>query len=1094
MEDKADLLEQIEQKQTKENNKPNKPHNTQRYTENKTATLTTAFQHKCTICNGAHRIHNCHKFLELTVSSRNLKITELKHCVNCLKPNHTATECKAGTCRHCNAKHHSLLHVEATTEVTPRLTQNNANNRQIDNTDATPSQNQNNSNQQHRTTVSMSNQYSHTENTGEVLLSTASVLVKDADGNCQVYRALLDSASMSSFITSTCCNRLGLKRTKINMSAICNLSTKGIQEQLAKFWLIEEPPSCLKTESDDDTECEDIFVKNVYRDSDNRFVVSIPFKEPLTKLGDSKLAALKRLYSMENKLAKNTKLKQTYYQFMADYEKAGYMTKLQKPDNSHVCYYLPHHGVFKETSSSTRLRVVFDGSSPSDTNISLNELQYVGSQNLQDDLYSILLRFRTHYIIISGDISKMFLQIKIKPEQRDLLRVLWRTDPLQEVSTYTLNTVPFGLKSSPFLAMRCLKQLSIEHAETHKEASQVISHDFYMDDMLSGAHSEAEAIQICKDVFSILKSAGFELSKWNSNSKEVFNYMQTLNKSQSPSVPISKQFGEQNQIKTLGQVICKNHVNIELHGFADASCTAFGAVIYLRSVDSSGDIYVNLLCSKSKVAPLKSLTIPKLELSGALFIYNAKKHNVDKLRGPLAASELFQSTELLLRLAQRDSFYDDINILKKSQNLPKESKLLRLDPFLDSKNILRVGGRLHLSDLTFRQKHPVLLSPKHHFTQLLVRYEHLRLYHASPRLLNSSLRENYWIVAGNNIVKRIVHQCITCFRAKPKGINQIMGILPEDRVKPQPPFYITGCDFAGPILIKQRQGRGASHIKAYIAVFVCFVTRAVHLELLTSLSTAAFISMFRRFVSRRSKPQKIYSDNGKTFIGARSELTELGRFLKQDHKTIFTEIVNDGVEWKFIPPYAPHHGGIWEAAVKSAKLHMKRSIGNSKFTYEEMATLLAQIEAILNSRPLTPLSSEPTDTDALTPAHFLIGRRLTMLPDPNLQDTPDTRLSRFQRIQQISQNFWKRWASEYMNELQQRVKWKTTQQQLQIGTLVLIREDSAPPLLWKLGRVEKLHSGPDGMARVATIRTATSTFKRALSKLSPLQSTKILIT
>nr|CAI5850809.1 unnamed protein product [Callosobruchus analis] len=519
----------------------------------------------------------------------NLKITELKHCVNCLKPNHTATECKAGTCRHCNAKHHSLLHVEATTEVTPRLTQNNANNRQIENTDATPSQNQNNSNQQHRTTVSMSNQYSHTENTGEVLLSTASVLVKDVDGNYQVCRALLDSASMSSFITSTCCNRLGLKRTKINMSVvgigkaasnihykcsvniksrntsfncdisclvipvindsipmnyidqvklkiptdvhladpefneprhidlllganifwnliyagqihlgvnmpllqnsalgwlvsgwtpvnvtasqktICNLSTKGIQEQLAKFWLIEEPPSCLKTESDDDTECEDIFVKNVYRDSDNRFVVSIPFKEPLTKLGDSKLAALKRLYSMENKLAKNTKLKQAYCQFMADYEKAGYMTKLQKPDNSHVCYYLPHHGVVKETSSSTPLRVVFDGSSPSDTNVSLNELQYVGSQNLQDDLYSILLRFRTHYIIISGDISKMFLQIKIKPEQRDLLRVLWRTDPSQEVSTYTLNTVPFGLKSSPFLAVRCLKQLSIEHAETIKK-------------------------------------------------------------------------------------------------------------------------------------------------------------------------------------------------------------------------------------------------------------------------------------------------------------------------------------------------------------------------------------------------------------------------------------------------------------------------------------------------------------------------------------------------------------------------------------------------------------------------------------------------
>nr|CAI5838357.1 unnamed protein product [Callosobruchus analis] len=156
-------------------------------------------------------------------------------------------------------------------------------------------------------------------------------------------------------------------------------------------------------------------------------------------------------------------------------------------------------------------------------------------------------------------------------------------------------------------------------------------------------------------------------------------------------------------------------------------------------------------------------------------------------------------------------------------------------------------------------------------------------------------------------------------------------------------------------------------------------------------------------------------------------------------------------------------------AVTKEKKDMAKLLAT--LTYEEMSTLLAQIEAILNSRPLIPLSPDPSDCDVLTPAHFLIGRRLISVPDPNLIDIKTTRLSRFQLIQQHNQVFWKRWSAEYLHELQERTKWKQWQQQLKLGTLVLLRDDQAPPLCWRLGRVQALHPGPDGVARVASIRT-----------------------
>lgn len=281
-------------------------------------------------------------------------------------------------------------------------------------------------------------------------------------------------------------------------------------------------------------------------------------------------------------------------------------------------------------------------------------------------------------------------------------------------------------------------------------------------------------------------------------------------------------------------------------------------------------------------------------------------------------------------------------------------------------------------------------------------------------------------------------------------------------------------------MIKNKDGRGAKLVKAYICVFVCCATKAIHLELVTSLSTEHFMAALRRFISRRGKPSNIYSDNATNFVGACSEL----KYFLNNHQfknSIINDLATDAINWNFIPPRSPHFGGQWEAGVKAIKHHLKRVALNASFTYEQYYTLLTQIEAVLNSRPLSPLSPDPEDLNPLTPAHFLVGRNLTAPPEEDLGNTTKNRLTKFKHIQQIQQHFWRRWHKEYLNELQVRTKWKANcAQLLRPGVLVLIKEDNLPPMKWMLGRVQEVHPGSDGVTRVATLQLSNgSTLKRA---------------
>lgn len=436
---------------------------------------------------------------------------------------------------------------------------------------------------------------------------------------------------------------------------------------------------------------------------------------------------------------------------------------------------------------------------------------------------------------------------------------------------------------------------------------------------------------------------------------------------------------------------------------------------------------------------------------------------------------------LIINTAQIEMFPYEYNILKSRQSLPRKNRLSSLTPFLDTNNIIRVGGRLDNSPYDYNVKHPILLCSKHHLTKILFQMYHKKLLHAGPQLLLATIRQSYWPLGGRNLSKSTVNKCITCFRHKAQAIQPIMGQLPTSRSTLEFPFLNTSVDYAGPVLIADRKGRGCKLLKSYLCIFVCLAVKAVHLELVTDLTKEGYMAALNRFIARRGKPRSILSDNGTNFVGTSNEIY---RFLQDSN--LSSDIAQEGIEFSFAPPYSPHFNGIAEAAVRSTKHHLKRLLRDVHFTFEEMYTCLTQVESILNSRPLTPISSDPLDFSALTPSHFLIGRPLISVPHPQVTSIDISRLERFKRIENIKQHFWNRFNLEYVSLLQQRTKWLKSSGDVPVGTLALIKERALPPLLWSLGRIEKVYPGSDGVSRVFELRTKKGTVRRGFNNICPL--------
>ncbi|XP_058987780.1 uncharacterized protein LOC131806914 isoform X1 [Musca domestica] len=451
----------------------------------------------------------------------------------------------------------------------------------------------------------------------------------------------------------------------------------------------------------------------------------------------------------------------------------------------------------------------------------------------------------------------------------------------------------------------------------------------------------------------------------------------------------------------------------------------------------------------------------------------------------LTAKELEEAEMEIIKLHQEREWPVELRKLKTLGTVDHQSKIASLHPQLDRNGIMRVGGRLALSELNYNQKHPIIIQ-KSRLAGNIIRNCHIQTMHGGNRLMENILRRKYWIIGAKNRIKLCIRCCPRCTRFRGEVRNQLMGNLPAYRVSINQPFQHCGIDYAGPLQIRCSKTRGVKAMKGYVAVFVCMVTKAVHLEAVSELTTEAFLAALRRFFARRGKSTDLYSDNGTNFVGAARQLDRDFLDAVKNNTKLAPILENEKISWHFIPPAAPHVGGIWEAAVKSMKYHLKRIIGDTKLTYEELSTVLSQIEAVLNSRPLHELGSGTEYIDTLTPGHFLIGR--PMLESPATIDEGNLGcLNRWKLLQRIKSHFWSRWKEEYLTTLQNRMKWKKQNNNVEIGNVVILKNEETHAARWPLAKVVEVHPGKDGVVRIVTVKTQDGVIKRPINKLCPLE-------
>ncbi|XP_031355027.1 uncharacterized protein LOC116179379 [Photinus pyralis] len=467
--------------------------------------------------------------------------------------------------------------------------------------------------------------------------------------------------------------------------------------------------------------------------------------------------------------------------------------------------------------------------------------------------------------------------------------------------------------------------------------------------------------------------------------------------------------------------------------------------------------------------------------------YHNLRNKKNKRTGSLKAQELKEAERYWIKVTQGQHFSSEIADLRRGKKIEPSSRVLTLSPFLDEDDIMRLGGRLQESSLPYQTKYPVVLPKTSFLTDKLISNSHVSTMHGGVNVTMVHIRKRFWILQCRQRVKSILSKCIICKRLRAKPGNEPFAPLPRSRVSSAEPFKVTGLDFAGPLYIINESRRQ----KAYIMLLTCAVVRAVHLEIVPNLTAESCINAFRRFISRRGVPDIIYSDNAKTFKRTALELKELYKIICTDKFQNF--VTGRCIEWRFIVERAAWWGGFWERMVKTVKDALKLSLGKKSLDCDELQTIISEIEATVNMRPLTYLDDQPENLMFLTPAHFLLGSNECGFHINN--NHPDIKrnqiLQKWKNRNKLTQKFWKVWSNNYLQQSrlfhnQHQVQSK----KIEVGDVALLHDDNVPRLLWKLVRIMKLFHGRDGRVRACEVKTADQTvLRRPIQLLFPLEIT-----
>ncbi|XP_076660098.1 uncharacterized protein LOC143363386 [Halictus rubicundus] len=632
-----------------------------------------------------------------------------------------------------------------------------------------------------------------------------------------------------------------------------------------------------------------------------------------------------------------------------------------------------------------------------------------------------------HAVIKEANLStKVRVVFDASAKNAAFQKILWRNSEHDALQIFKLTTVTQGTASAPFLATRTLQQLADDESKDFPLAAAILKNDMYVDDLLTGTSSVDTA----------------EL--WKAN----LNWDETIPQSlQNKWTSLKEELPSLSAFNVKRQITLPDAIDYQLHGFYDASEQAYGACIYLRSINKGSNCSVKLICAKSRVAPVKTISVPRLELCAAQLLAKLVTIIPEALQIKFNKIYLWSDSTITLHWIKSSPHTLKTFVANRVAEIQAKSYI---------NDWYHVATDDNPADYISRGQDPAEFVSNSHWLH-------------GPTWLSQD--ESKW------------------------KIKELLSItVPDQRVTTTlistgEARDSSGLDYCGPFLLKEKKFRNKGKVKSYVAVFVCFATRAVHMELVTDLTSETCLEAIRRFCARRGKPMHIYSDNATNFVGVKNEMVQIRAFFmsEENQNTLSRSLLTEEINWHFIPPRSPHFGGLWEAAVKSFKQHLYRTVGDAMFPYEQFNTFIVEIESILNSRPLTPISCDPNDLTALTPAHFLIGGSLKNIPEIDLRDVATNRLSMWQHIHKVKHHFWQRWHKEYLNELRTRSKWHQGDgTKITVGQMVTVKEDNLPPMHWSIGRITAVHPGTDNIVRVATVKTSSGVYKRGVNKLAPL--------